>query len=485
MRAAVAGDGEADLGGGTVLVVREALDQQRRTLRAAAFVHDLGVVDDFAGEAGAALDGAVDVVSGDRGLLGLGDGQFQARVAGEVRRRPCARATSMFLISLANDLARRLSRMAFLCLVVAHLEWPDMLYASPLIIRINSSCTRFSPVTSGWKEVASSLPERTATILAVPSRDSGWPPRKVPPGEDLHAGADAFHPRRADEHRVDGGRLGAGSALSSSPAKSQVRLEGVALAAERVAAHHDVDAAEGLLGLPARSVAGSAMCWPAGSSRRRSRRRAARSAIRRLQRIGDAEGAGELVDRGGFAAGQHQPVQPVQLLRTAHGHRVRSLGGQGRRVFADIALQGQDTDFQHESSLPPGARPGVAPQISGAWVDGDRAQFMRWAAAVRTGAASRCVARGPGGGPASRRRTPPARRTPAPRTPAPRTRAQRSPEPHPPKPRLQAPRPRRRRRPRRGRSPSPSCGPGTRRPRPCRCRDRPPAGHTSAPVSVP
>ncbi len=83
--AAVAGDGEADFGGGTVLVVGEALDQQRRALRAAAFVHDLGVVHHFAGEAGAALDGAVDVVSGDRGLLGLGDGEFQARVAGEVR----------------------------------------------------------------------------------------------------------------------------------------------------------------------------------------------------------------------------------------------------------------------------------------------------------------------------------------------------------------------------------------------------------------
>src|SRR5215212_2017984 len=37
---------------------------------------------------------------------------------------PILAATSMFLISFANDLARRESMIAFLCLVVAHLEWP-------------------------------------------------------------------------------------------------------------------------------------------------------------------------------------------------------------------------------------------------------------------------------------------------------------------------------------------------------------------------
>src|SRR6476620_7444686 len=39
---------------------------------------------------------------------------------------PIFAATSMFLMSLANDLARRESMIAFLCLVVAHLEWPDI-----------------------------------------------------------------------------------------------------------------------------------------------------------------------------------------------------------------------------------------------------------------------------------------------------------------------------------------------------------------------
>ena len=40
---------------------------------------------------------------------------------------PIRAATSMFLISLANILPRLASTIAFLCLVVAHLEWPDML----------------------------------------------------------------------------------------------------------------------------------------------------------------------------------------------------------------------------------------------------------------------------------------------------------------------------------------------------------------------
>src|ERR1700730_12521943 len=39
---------------------------------------------------------------------------------------PTRAATSMFLISRANILPRRASTTAFLCLVVAHLEWPLM-----------------------------------------------------------------------------------------------------------------------------------------------------------------------------------------------------------------------------------------------------------------------------------------------------------------------------------------------------------------------
>src|SRR5438309_9062783 len=39
---------------------------------------------------------------------------------------PVRAATSMFLINLANILPRLASTTAFLCFVVAHLEWPDI-----------------------------------------------------------------------------------------------------------------------------------------------------------------------------------------------------------------------------------------------------------------------------------------------------------------------------------------------------------------------
>ncbi|MNW55255.1 hypothetical protein D3C74_329030 [compost metagenome] len=87
--APVARERDADLRGGTVLVVREALDQDRDAARAVALVHDRLVVGAAGFLARAALEGAVDVVVGDRGLLGLLDGVEERGVTGEV---PAARA---------------------------------------------------------------------------------------------------------------------------------------------------------------------------------------------------------------------------------------------------------------------------------------------------------------------------------------------------------------------------------------------------------
>src|SRR3954464_1614309 len=64
-------------------------------------------------------------------MLSLGTEDFLAfwtaskRVGLPARSPPPVRAaTSMFLISLAKSLPRLASMTAFLCLVVAHLEWP-------------------------------------------------------------------------------------------------------------------------------------------------------------------------------------------------------------------------------------------------------------------------------------------------------------------------------------------------------------------------
>src|SRR5689334_25173910 len=73
---------------------------------------------------------------------------------------PVRAATSMFLISLANILPRLVSTTAFLCFVVAHLEWPDM--ALPSVPDHSSSrkylWIRRSLPTSGWNDVAITEP---------------------------------------------------------------------------------------------------------------------------------------------------------------------------------------------------------------------------------------------------------------------------------------------------------------------------------------
>src|SRR4029079_3321378 len=77
-------------------------------------------------------------------------------------------------------------------------------------ISTNSACTRRSPVSSGWKLVATRFPWRTATTLP-----SAAPPTTPPststastaspthaPAEHLDVLAGLLDPRRADEDRV-------------------------------------------------------------------------------------------------------------------------------------------------------------------------------------------------------------------------------------------------------------------------------------------
>jgi hypothetical protein len=73
---------------------------------------------------GAALDGALDVVVGHVLSLGGGDGAAQARVA--VGSPPDLAAMLISLISCVKILPRFASSAPFLCLIVAHFEWPDM-----------------------------------------------------------------------------------------------------------------------------------------------------------------------------------------------------------------------------------------------------------------------------------------------------------------------------------------------------------------------
>src|SRR6266511_4022705 len=108
---------------------------------------------------------------------------------------PIRAATSMFLISFAKSLPRFASTTAFLCLVVAHLEWPDI--SVPLPHHVHE--VPVHPQVPGQLRM-----ERRRQQAALPDRDD---PTRAGPGldraEHLHAGAHRLHPRRADEHGAD------------------------------------------------------------------------------------------------------------------------------------------------------------------------------------------------------------------------------------------------------------------------------------------
>src|SRR5437764_13625069 len=85
---------------------------------------------------------------------------------------PVRAATSTFLISLAKSLPRRASTAAFLCLVVAHFEWPLMSVPSPCQQRAGGSAHH--PSAQGGRRWRAAAP-------AGPRRSYRWPDRSPEP----------------------------------------------------------------------------------------------------------------------------------------------------------------------------------------------------------------------------------------------------------------------------------------------------------------
>src|ERR1700750_1280735 len=94
---------------------------------------------------------------------------------------PVRAATSTFLISLANSLPRLASTTAFLCLVVAHLEWPLMCCPSRCL-RIADECAGPGSARGGrlWQAVALAVPR---AFYPCSGRFPVWrrPDRSAPP----------------------------------------------------------------------------------------------------------------------------------------------------------------------------------------------------------------------------------------------------------------------------------------------------------------
>src|SRR5215218_5388776 len=175
-RPAVAGHRRADLHGRPVLVVGQALDEDGDTAGGVALVGDRLVVDATGLETGTALHRAVDVVVGHRALLRLLDGVEQRRVARRVTAAGARRDLDV-LDQLGEELATLGVDAGLLVLrrrplgVAAH-ESSSFPALTPALsarwrrtMSTNSACTRRSPVSSGWKLVATRFPWRTATIL--------------------------------------------------------------------------------------------------------------------------------------------------------------------------------------------------------------------------------------------------------------------------------------------------------------------------------
>src|SRR3954452_19478324 len=146
------------------------------------------------------------------------------RVALELTSPPPSRAaTSTCRISLANSFPRALSCAPFLCLMVAHLEWPD----------IGSHASQKELMQS---QVAGDLGvERGDEHPTLPAQH--WPGLSragLDRRQHLHRVTDPLDHRRPDEHAVDRPSIDA--------AHREIGLEAVELPAEPVAADTDVDA---------------------------------------------------------------------------------------------------------------------------------------------------------------------------------------------------------------------------------------------------
>ena len=96
---------------------------------------------------------------------------------------PSRAATSTWRISLAKSLPRALSAAPFLCLIVAHLEWPDIGLLTIVAIEEQLVEPAGRRDSSGWNAATMTAPWRHSTGSAVDR------------GQHLDAGADPLDDR--------------------------------------------------------------------------------------------------------------------------------------------------------------------------------------------------------------------------------------------------------------------------------------------------
>src|SRR5215475_6894263 len=175
-RPPVAGERGPHVGGGPVPVVGEALHQHRNAAGRIPLVGDVLVGGAARLQPGAAADRPVDVVVRYRALLRLLDRVVQGGVAGRVGAAGARRH-----LDVLDQLGEKLAAPGVhdRLLVLGRRPLRMATHVRSLTMSTKSRWMRTSPVSSGWKEVASSSPCRTATILPVAGsvpRTSTCPP---------------------------------------------------------------------------------------------------------------------------------------------------------------------------------------------------------------------------------------------------------------------------------------------------------------------
>src|SRR4051794_14469330 len=254
---------------------------------------------------------------------------------------PIRAATSMFLMSLAKSLPRRASMTAFLCLVVAHLEWPDMPGVPPLVRCCGAAAQPRSGRGSAGRlahDVHEQLVEaRVAGHLRVEGRgeqvaltDRDDPTRGRTGGhgrDHLDVRTHILHPGRADEHRVEG-------ALQLRHV--EVGLEGVDLPAEGVAADDHVEAADRLL------VRGATLD-PVGQQDHPGAGAEHRHPVLGglAEGLEQVEVAGQLRHRRRLTARQDESVDRLELRGTAYRLCLRPRALEHAEVLTHVALEGE------------------------------------------------------------------------------------------------------------------------------------------------
>ena len=118
---------------------------------------------------------------------------------------------------------------------------------------------------------------------------------------------------------------------AASPSTVEIRLEAVHLPAPRVALDLEVDEPE---------VVPVEDDHPGARPEDR--------AVELTERLVEAVEPHQPHERRRLAAGDHEPVEPVELLGLAHLDDVRAKAAQHRRVLAEVSLHGEDADLHGE-----------------------------------------------------------------------------------------------------------------------------------------